>query len=404
MCAAVPDVRPRFWAAGGDRSERVRPRPVIRSCVLATALLVPAPALTGERTYRTEQAEIGVETVASGLEHPWGLAFLPDGRMLVSERPGRLRLVTADGAVSKPLSGVPEVDARGQGGLLDVAVDPEFGRNRLVYLSYAEPGEGGNSTAVARAMLSEDGSALSGLQVIFSQRPKLRSTLHFGSRLVFDGKGHLFVTLGERSELRFRDQAQDLDSHLGKIVRITPEGATPDDNPFVGRSDALPEIWSLGHRNIQAAAIHPETGALWEIEHGPRGGDEINIAEPGRNYGWPVVSFGVNYDGSPVGTGKRHREGMVDPLYQWTPVIAPSGMAFYTGEAFPEWRGDLFVGGLKAKALVRLELDGDRAIGEERLLEDLGLRIRDVVQGPDGALYLLTDEGDGEILRVAPSG
>ncbi len=376
-----------------------------RLYVLAAASLpVVVLGFAIDRTYRTEQAQIHVETVAAGLEHPWGLAFLPDGRMLVSERPGRLRIVTADGVVSKPLSGLSKVDARGQGGLLDVALHPDFERNRLVYLSYAEPGNGGNSTAVARAVLSENGSALSQLEVIFSQRPKLPSINHFGSRLVFDGKGHLFVTLGERSEGRFRDQAQDLDSHLGKIVRITPDGAVPDDNPFTGQPGALPEIWSLGHRNIQAAAIHPETGALWEIEHGPRGGDEINIAEPGKNYGWPVVSFGVNYNGSPVGRGNRHQDGMVDPLYQWTPVIAPSGMTFYTGDAFPDWRGDLFVGGLKARALVHLELDGDRVIAEERLLEDLGLRIREVVQGPDGALYLLTDEEDGEILRVGPSG
>jgi len=367
-------------------------------------MLTATPGFAVDETYRTEQAEIRVETVAAGLEHPWGLAFLPDGRMLVTERPGRLRIVSAEGVVSEPLSGVPKVDARGQGGLLDVAIHPDFTRHRLVYLSYAEPGDDGNSTAVARAVLSEDGSSLSDLQVVFSQRPKLPSTNHFGSRLVFDGKGHLFVTLGERSEGRFRDQAQDLGSHLGKIVRITPDGAVPDDNPFTGQPDALPEIWSYGHRNIQAAAIHPETGALWEIEHGPKGGDEINIAEPGKNYGWPIVSFGVNYDGTPVGSGRQHQEGMVDPLYQWTPVIAPSGMTFYTGDAFPEWRGDLFVGGLKARALVRLELDGTQIKDEERLLEDLGLRIRDVVQGPDGALYLLTDEEDGEILRVRPSG
>jgi glucose/arabinose dehydrogenase len=346
---------------------------------------------------------IRVETIAAGLERPWGLAFLPDGRMLVTEKAGLLRIVSPEGAVSKPIAEVPEVDSRGQGGLLDVEIDPRFERNRFVYISYSEPGEGGNSTAVMRAALSDDGASLGHGKVIFSQRPKLPSTAHFGSRLVFDAEGRLFVTLGERSSEKFREQAQDLRSHLGKIVRIHGDGTVPEDNPFVGNADALPEIWSYGHRNIQAAAIHPDSGKLWEIEHGPRGGDEVNIAEPGMNYGWPVVSHGVNYDGTPVGTGKSRQQGMVDPLYTWTPVIAPSGMIFYTGEAFPGWRGDLFVGGLKSTALVRLDLNGDTVGHEERLLENLGKRIRDVVQGPDGAIYLLTDERNGEILRLSPA-
>jgi glucose/arabinose dehydrogenase len=373
------------------------------SSLVAASLMAAAPAMAVDETFRTDDGTIRVTTLAAGLEHPWGLAILPDGRMLVTEKPGRLRLVSADGTVSEPLAGVPEVDARGQGGLLDVALDPEFDANRTVYLSYAEPGAEGNSTAVARAVLSDDGASLANLQVIFSQKPKLPSKAHFGSRLVFDQKGHLFVTLGERSEARFREQAQDLGSHLGKIVRIRPDGSVPEDNPFVGQSGALPEIWSYGHRNIQAAAIHPETGALWEIEHGPRGGDEINIAEPGANYGWPVVSHGVNYEGTPVGSGRQRQAGMVDPLYTWTPVIAPSGMIFYSGSAFPDWRGDLFVGGLRSTALVRLELDGNRVANEERLLEDLGKRIRDVVEGPDGVLYLLTDEENGEVLRISPA-
>jgi glucose/arabinose dehydrogenase len=368
----------------------------------ATALLTAYSAWAKEASYESEQAAFTVETVAEGLEHPWGLAFLPDGRMLVTERPGRLRIVSLDGTISEPISGLPEVDARGQGGLLDVAVDHDFERSRLVYLSYSEPGTYGNSTAVARALLREDGAALSDLKVIFSQKPKLPSRAHFGSRLVFDGHGHLFITLGERSAARFRDQAQDLGSHLGKIVRINPDGSVPEDNPFVGQPETLPEIWSYGHRNIQAAAIHPETGALWAIEHGPKGGDEINIAEPRLNFGWPVVSYGVNYDGSPVGTGKQRQAGMADPIYQWTPVIAPSGMIFYSGSAFPDWQGDLFVGGLRAKALVRLELEGNAVTGEERLLRDLNRRIRDVEQGPDQALYLLTDEDNGEILRLLP--
>ena len=368
---------------------------------LVSALASAGPALAVDETVQTEEGSIRVETVADGLEHPWGIEILPGGRMLVTERPGRLRIVAPDGTLSEPIAGVPDVDARGQGGLLDVALDPDFQANRLIYLSYAEPGDGGNSTAVARAALSEDGASLGDLQVIFSQKPKLPSKAHFGSRLVFDGKGHLFVTLGERSAAQFREQAQDLGSHLGKIVRIRPDGGVPDDNPFVGQAGALPEIWSYGHRNVQAAALHPQTGQLWEIEHGPQGGDEVNIAEPGANYGWPVVSHGVNYDGTPVGTGRQRQEGMADPLYTWTPVIAPSGMIFYAGAAFPEWRGDLFVGGLRATSLVRLKLDGDRVAHEERMLEDLGRRIRDVAQGPDGALYLLTDEENGEVLRLS---
>jgi len=357
-----------------------------------------------DEVIESEEARFHVRTIADGLEHPWGIAFLPDGGALVTERAGRLRHLSPDGEVSEPLSGVPEVDARGQGGLLDVALDPAFAENRLVYLSFSEPGEGGtNSTAVARGRLSENLTGLSELEVIFSQQPKLPSTKHFGSRLAFDRDGYLFVTLGERSEPRFREQAQDLDSHLGKVVRIRPDGSVPDDNPFVGRDGALPEIWSYGHRNIQAAAIHPETGMLWEIEHGPRGGDELNIPEPGKNYGWPVVSYGVNYSGTPVGSGEATSPGFEDPIYQWTPVIAPSGMTFYTGEAFPEWHGDLFVGGLASTALVRLELDGNAVTHEERLLEDADRRIRDVVEGPDGALYLLTDEDNGEVLKIEPA-
>jgi aldose sugar dehydrogenase len=363
--------------------------------------LAASAAWAVDAIQESEEVTIRVETVADGLTHPWGIAVLPDGAMLVTERPGRLRLVSPQGAVSEPISGVPAVDARRQGGLLDVETDPQFAENRLVYLSYAEPGQGGNSTAVARGRLSEDGTALSEVEVIFSQQPKVDSTMHYGSRLVFDGQGHLFVTLGERSHERFRGQAQELGSHLGKIVRIRPDGSVPDDNPFVGRDDVLPEIWSYGHRNIQAADLHPETGRLWEIEHGPRGGDELNIPEPGGNYGWPVVSHGVNYDGTPVGTGEASAPDMIDPVHTWTPVIAPSGMTFYTGDEFPEWQGNLFVGGLASTTLVRLVLDGESIVHEERLIDDLGLRIRDVVEGPDGALYLATDEDNGEILRIS---
>lgn len=380
-------------------------RYLFRTLVASLAVAgVSSQAYAVEETFETETGAIQVSTIASGLSHPWAIAFLPgDGGMLVTERPGNLRHIDSDGSVSEPVEGVPEVDTRGQGGLLDVALDPQFQENRLVYLSFAEAGEGGNGTAVARGRLNEDLSALEDVEIIFSQQPKVQSRAHFGSRLVFDGEGHLYVTLGERSQAKFRGQAQDLDSHLGKIVRINPDGNVPDDNPFVGQDDALPEIWAYGVRNVQAAALHPETGALWEIEHGPRGGDELNIIEPGANYGWPLVTLGVEYSGGTIGEGLETAEGMVDAIYTWTPVIAPSGMMFYGGGAFEEWQGDLFVGGLASTALVRLELDGDSVTHEERLLEPLGLRIRDVAEGPHGAIYVATDEQNGGILRIAPA-
>ena len=373
---------------------------ILRSSLAAIAASLALPALAVDETFETEGPTIRVQTVADGLSHPWALAFLPDGSMLVTERRGNLRHVGEK--VSEPIAGVPKVDARGQGGLLDVALDPRFEENRLVYLSFAEAGEGGNSTAVARGILSEDLTRLDNVEVIFSQKPKVQSQQHFGSRLVFDNDGYLFITLGERSQARFREQAQQLNSHLGKIVRIHPDGAVPDDNPFVNQADALPEIWSYGHRNVQAAAINPESGVLWEIEHGPRGGDELNIVQPGANYGWPIVTLGINYDGTTIGEGVEHMDGMIDAIRTWTPVIAPSGMIFYQGEAFPEWKGNLFVGGLASTALVRLTVNGDSISGEERLLESLGLRIRDVAEGPDGAIYVVTDENNGEILRIAP--
>ena len=379
-------------------------RSLSRNAIASVAILLSTPSFALDEIFETEEGPIHAQTFADGLSHPWGMVFLPEGDALVTERDGRLRHVSTDGVLSEPIEGVPDVDARGQGGLLDVALDPDFAANRLIYFSFSEPGEGGaNSTAVARGRLSEDATALSEVEVIFSQQPKLPSRAHFGGRLAFDDAGHLFVTLGERSSEEFRGQAQDLDSHLGKIVRINADGSVPQDNPFVGQDGALPEIWSLGHRNIQGAAINPETGVLWEVEHGPMGGDEINIVEPGANYGWPVVSFGANYDGTPVGTGDSDGPGFADPIYQWTPVIAPSGMLFYGGRAFSDWQGDLFIGALKETALVRLALDGDRVVSEERILDDAGLRIRDVVEGPEGAIYLLTDEDDGEILRLTPA-
>lgn len=369
---------------------------------IALAAAFASPALTAAQEVETEKVKISVETVASGLEHPWAIAFLPDGNFLVTERPGRLRIVTPKGEVKKPVSGVPDVDARNQGGLLDVALDPDFEENRLVYLTYAEKGEGGtNGTAVARGHLTESMSPqLRDVEVIFRQTPKKDSTLHFGSRLVFDNEGHLFVALGERSRVGMREESQDLDSHLGKVVRIWPDGTVPEDNPFAGEKGALPEIWSYGHRNQQGAALHPETGRLWTNEHGPRGGDEINIPQAGKNYGWPIVSYGTEYSGAPVGDGESAAPGMESPIYHWTPSIGVSGMAFYTGDAIPEWYGSLFVGGLARPSLRRLTLDGEKVAGEETLLEDLGARIRDVRQGPDGALYLLTDDEDGKLLRI----
>jgi glucose/arabinose dehydrogenase len=338
------------------------------------------------------------ETVARGLSHPWGLAFLPDGKMLVTERRGRLDLVQGGGKLQE-IEGVPEVYANGQGGLLDVALDPDFNKNRLIYLSYAEPGEGGAGTAVARGRLSDDERRLENPEVIFRQVPKVSGSSHFGSRLVFAPDGKVFVTLGER--FNYRDKAQGLDYHFGKIVRINPDGSVPDDNPFAHRAGALPEIFSYGHRNIQSAALNPKTGALWTVEHGARGGDELNAPEAGKNYGWPVVAYGVNYDGTKIGEG-RSKAGMEQPLKYWVPSFAPSGMAFYTGDLFPDWKGDLFIGALAAQELVRVDMDGGKPGEDERLLTDLGERIRDVRQGPDGALYILTDSSDGRILRLTP--
>jgi glucose/arabinose dehydrogenase len=368
--------------------------------VFALVLLSMACATSPGRAqeFVTKLERIRVETIATGLDHPWGLAFLPDGRKLVTERSGQLRLVETDNRLSAPLANVPPVYARGQGGLLDVVLDPEFERDRTIYLSYAEPGEGGASTAVARARL--EGERLTDVRVIFRQEPKVQGNNHFGSRLVFARDGTLFVTLGER--YAYRERAQDLSSHLGKIVRINGDGSVPRDNPFVNRPGVRPEIWSYGHRNVQGAALHPSTGALWINEHGAQGGDELNIPRAGLNYGWPVITLGIDYDGSKIGEGKT-KPGMEQPIYSWTPSIAPSGMAFYTANLFPNWRSNLFVGSLKFRLLVRLELGTDSVISEERLLEPLGERIRDVRSGPDGRLYLLTDSPNGRLLRVGPS-
>ncbi|WP_449255874.1 PQQ-dependent sugar dehydrogenase [Bosea sp. (in: a-proteobacteria)] len=358
---------------------------------------VIAPALAQKR-FPSSAGALAVETVAGGLEHPWGLAFLPDGRMLVTERPGRLRIVDAKGDLSRPISGVPSVMARGQGGLLGIALDPDFARNRLVYLSFAEPRSGGNGTSVARGRLNEQGTALTEARVIFRQMPTVASNLHFGSRLVFDRTGALFVTVGER--FTQRDQAQNPANDLGKIIRIRPDGGIPADNPK--KPGWAPEIWSIGHRNVQGAALHPETGQLWTAEHGARGGDEINTPKAGLNYGWPVITYGVDYSGAKIGEGTA-KPGMEQPLFYWDPSIAPSGAAFYTGSVWPQWKNSLFVGALAGSLLARLSTEGEKVTGEERLLTDIGARIRDVVQGPDGLLYLLTDEEDGKLLRVRPA-
>lgn len=370
----------------------------LSSTILSAGLLTVSTLPATAADSLTKDARFTLTAASEELENPWGLAFLADGRLLVTERPGRLRIVEADGRLSKPLANVPEVAHRGQGGLLDVALDPDFASNRTIYLSYAEPGEDGTGTAVARAVLGDTG--LSDVVVIFRQQPKVGGSNHYGSRLVFAADGTLFVTMGDR--FAYRDQAQNLANHLGKIIRINRDGSAPADNPFVGRADVRPEIWSYGHRNVQGAALDPATGRLWTAEHGARGGDEINRPEAGKNYGWPVITYGVDYSGARIGEGTA-KSGMEQPVHYWDPSVAPSGMTFYTGDAFPDWRGDLFVGSLKFGYLVRLDIEDGKIVGEERLIEDLDQRVRDVRQGPDGNLYLLTDEDDGAILRLAPA-
>jgi glucose/arabinose dehydrogenase len=363
------------------------------------------PAFAGQTRapYRPAGVVFEALVIASGLDHPWSMAFLPDGAILVTERDGRLLFFAEDGTPVPPVTGLPPVDARGQGGLLEVVLDPNFASNRIIYWSYSEPRDDGNGTAVARATLVRDPApALVGTRVIWRMTPTLDSTLHFGSRLVFARDGTLFITTGERSIQAGRVQAQRLDSALGKVIRIRPDGSIPDDNPFVGRAGALPAIWSYGHRNIQSAALHPATGDLWIVEHGARGGDEVNVALAGKDYGWPTITYGVEYSGDPIGDGLTAREGMEQPVYYWDPVIAPSGMAFYDADLFPAWKGSLFVGGLAGKHLARLTLDGKRVVGEERLLVDRG-RIRDVRVGPDGGLYVLTDDGNGELFKLVPA-
>jgi glucose/arabinose dehydrogenase len=365
--------------------------------VLTTALFLAAGLADAQNAGKPVVAEV----VARGLENPWAVAFVGPGQMLVTERPGRMRLVHSDGRVGPPIAGVPAVDAVGQGGLLDLITDSDFARNRTVYFCYAEPAArgSGNSTAMARARLADDGTRLDDVRVIFSQQPKVSSRLHFGCRIVEMPDGHLMLALGDRF-FRMQD-AQTLDNHHGKVVRVSKDGRVPGGNPLAGRSGALPDIWSWGHRNPQGATLGPD-GRLWVVEHGPQGGDEINRPEAGKNYGWPVVTFGENYGGGAIGEGNA-KPGMEPPLHQWTPSIAPAGMAFITTDRYGSaWRGSLLVGSLKFQYLARLTLDGLRVVGEERLLTNLRQRVRDVRQAPDGTIYLLTDQRDGQLLRLQP--
>ncbi|WP_049723372.1 PQQ-dependent sugar dehydrogenase [Gilvimarinus polysaccharolyticus] len=367
---------------------------------IGLAALLAAP-LDAKTIINSERANFAIEIVAEGLKNPWGMAFLPDGSVLVSERAGNLRLVSTEGKVSSALKGLPELYAAGQGGLLDVAIDPDYANNGRIYFSYSEPSRDGktNSTAVASARIK--GDRLTDVTRIFSQQPKVKSSAHFGSRLVFARDGTLFITLGDRYS--HKDDAQTLDNHHGKVVRINTDGSVPADNPFVNSKGALPEIWSYGHRNMQGATIHPQTGALWSGEHGAQGGDEINIDVGGVNYGWPVITYGENYGGGKIGEGFK-KEGMAAPIYYWLPSLATAGLTFYTGDQFPDWQGDMFVASLKAQTLSRLDIEGERVLHEERLLKnELGKRLRHVVQGPDGYLYLLTDDPNGAIVRLVPA-
>ena len=368
-----------------------------RILFLFLSAVLSIPQARSAPAFRSEEHAFHVTTIVQGLEHPWSLAFLPDGRMLVTERPGRLRVIAQGKLDPQPIAGLPQVAAGGQGGLFDVVLHPRYGENRLIYFAYAARGEGGVGTELARAKLND--RRLEDVQVLFRQSPKGTSSIHFGGRIVFDRDGYLYLTLGERGQ---GERAQRPDDHAGSVIRLNDDGRVPQDNPFAGKPGWKPEKFDLGHRNMQGAALHPQTGMLWTHEHGPQGGDEVNVIRPGVNYGWPVITYGVNYGiGTKIGEG-THKAGMAQPLYYWVPSIAPSGMAFYTGERFPRWKGDLFVGALRDQMLVRLKLEGERIIKEERLLKGVLGRIRDVRSGPDGYLYLLTDETDGKLVRLEP--
>ncbi|MDP2241359.1 MAG: PQQ-dependent sugar dehydrogenase [Burkholderiales bacterium] len=371
-----------------------------KSAMLAIAIFAAAVsnAAAQNRVVQSEKQAFRIVSLVEGLDHPWSMAFLPDGRMLVTERPGRLRVVSRDFRLDpRPIAGVPPVAAVGQGGLFDVVLHPEYAGNGWIYLAYNGPGAGGHGTELMRARL--DGHRLVQAQVLFRLEPKTSAGQHFGGRIVFDRKGHVYLTLGDRGD---KDRAQRLDDHAGSVIRLHDDGRVPADNPFVKRAGAKPEKFTLGNRNMQGAALHPVTGELWTHEHGPQGGDEINVMRAGRNYGWPVITYGANYGfGTRIGEG-THKPGMEQPLYKWVPSIAPSGMAFYDGDKFPNWRGNLLVGALRDQMLVRLELDGEKVVKEERLIKNNIGRIRDVRVGPDGYVYLLSDESDGVLARLEP--
>jgi glucose/arabinose dehydrogenase len=373
----------------------------LTAAILLAASFLIATGTRGENaSFASSAGQLEVQTVASGLVNPWSLAFLPDGRMLVTERPGRMRVVTAEGQLSPPLKGLPEVWASNQGGLLDVIIDKSYPQNKTIYFCFAEGTGGGGRTAVARATLNDGNGRLDDVKIIFRQEGPLSSGGHYGCRIVQANDGNLFVTLGEH--FKYRDEAQNLGNHLGKLIRIAPDGSVPADNPFIGRAGAKPEIWSYGHRNEQGLAINPASGDLWEIEHGPRGGDEVNIIGKGKNYGWPVIGYGIDYNGAKIHESTA-RDGMEQPIKFWVPSIAPSGLTFYNAALFTKRTGSLFTGALAGRMLVRLSLNGNTVTGEERLLPNLNERIRDVRQGPDGALWLLTDNSAGRILRVSPA-
>ena len=361
------------------------------------------PAFPGQTRECGVESDVAfeVDVLTTVLERPWAVEPLPDGSLLVTEKPGRMRIVSATGEVGPSIDGVPDVDDARQGGLLDVALSPSFDSDRTIFWSFTEPREGGNGTSVARGVLSEDGTRLDSVQVILQTQPTYDNNLHFGSRIVFAEDGTMFVTVGERSDTTTRHQAQELDSHYGKVLRIQQDGSPAPGNPFIDQEEARPEIWSYGHRNPQAAALDAQ-GRIWVVEHGPRGGDEVNLAEEGKNYGWPVISYGINYSGTPITGAETQRDGLEQPVYYWDPVIAPSGAQFYSGEAFPEWQGSLFVGALRGARLVRLVIENDRVVGEEHLFADRQQRVRDVRQGLDGELYVVTD--GGELWRITPRG
>jgi glucose/arabinose dehydrogenase len=372
----------------------------MKAYAIAAVLTLPALTAQAQQVFKSDAGDIRVETIVSGLSYPWALAFLPDGRMLVTERSGSMRIASRDGKLSSPVGGVPKVLSQNQGGLLDVILDRDFATNNTIYFCYSDPVDGGAQTALARARLDVAKTQLTDVRRIFRQEGPPSRGLHYGCRIVQARDGNLFLTTGDHGSAS--KSAQTLDNHIGKIIRIAPDGSIPKDNPFVGRADAKPEIWSYGHRNSQGATLHPTTGKLWMHEHGPQGGDELNIPEAGKNYGWPVIGFGVNYGGAKIHEATS-KAGMEQPIRQWTPVIAPSGFTIYTGDLFPQWKGNAFIGGLRTQTLVRLELDGEKVTREERMLRQLSERIRDVRTGPDGALWLVTDDAQGRILRLTPA-